>query len=62
MSATTNEANDREDFKVWQQNLCKSYSAWEHLLHNLYHETYNLACIQEPFLNSLNLTNASSLS
>ncbi|KAG2339958.1 hypothetical protein BDR05DRAFT_835686, partial [Suillus weaverae] len=47
--------------KIWQQNLHKSPNAWEHFLKNLNPEKYDLACIQEPFLNPVNLTNASNL-
>jgi len=47
--------------KIWQQNLRKSNGAWEHLLRNLDPEVYDIACIQEPFLNPVNLVNASNL-
>ncbi|KIK34521.1 hypothetical protein CY34DRAFT_32980, partial [Suillus luteus UH-Slu-Lm8-n1] len=46
---------------VWQQNLRKSPNAWEHMLKNLDPEKYDLACIQEPALNPVNLANASNL-
>jgi exonuclease III len=51
----------RDDFKIWQQNLRKSPNAWEHMLKNLDPEKYDLACIQEPYLNPVNLANASNL-
>ncbi|KAG1816802.1 uncharacterized protein BJ212DRAFT_1237052, partial [Suillus subaureus] len=47
--------------KIWQQNLRKSSSTWEHMLQNLNPNTYDLACIQEPFLNPVGLANASNL-
>ena len=49
------------DFKIWQQNLWKSPNAWEHMLKNLDPKTYDLACIQEPYLNPVGLANASNL-
>jgi hypothetical protein len=49
------------DFKIWQQNLRKSPNAWEHMLKNLDPKTYDLACIQEPYLNPVGLANASNL-
>lgn len=61
MTDTTHQANNRDDFKIWQQNLRKSLNAWEHLLHNLNPNEYDLACIQEPHLNAVNLANASTL-
>ena len=51
----------RTDFKIWQQNLRKSANAWEHMLKNLNPNEYDLACIQEPFLNPVGLANASNL-
>jgi hypothetical protein len=51
----------RENMKIWQQNLCKLNSAWEHLLRNLDPGAYDIACIQEPFLNLVNLVNALNL-
>ncbi|KAG1879043.1 hypothetical protein F4604DRAFT_1499575, partial [Suillus subluteus] len=48
--------------KIWQQNLRKSLNAWEHMLHNLNPNVYDLAYIQEPYLNMVNLANASTLS
>jgi hypothetical protein len=49
------------NFKIWQQNLCKSSNTWEHLLKNLDPNDYALACIQETYLNPVNLANASNL-
>ncbi|KAG2089123.1 uncharacterized protein F5147DRAFT_587326, partial [Suillus discolor] len=57
----THHTNARDDFKIWQQNLRKSLNAWEHLLHSLNPDVYDLACIQEPYLNTVNLANASTL-
>ncbi|KAG1888692.1 hypothetical protein F4604DRAFT_1569660, partial [Suillus subluteus] len=51
----------RTNFKIWQQNLRKSSHTWEHLLKNLNPNDYNLACIQEPFLNPVKLANTSNL-
>ncbi|KAG1851430.1 hypothetical protein DFJ58DRAFT_728870 [Suillus subalutaceus] len=51
----------RTNFRIWQQNLQTSSHAWEHLLKNLNPNTFDLACIQEPFLNPVNLANASNL-
>ncbi|KIK45266.1 hypothetical protein CY34DRAFT_78192 [Suillus luteus UH-Slu-Lm8-n1] len=51
----------KSHFRIWQQNLRKSVNAWEHMLSNLNPEVYDLACIQEPYLNPVNLTNASNL-
>ncbi|KAG2150785.1 hypothetical protein DEU56DRAFT_728573, partial [Suillus clintonianus] len=48
-------------FRIWQQNLRKSINAWEHMLAELNPEVYDLACIQEPYLNPVNLANASNL-
>lgn len=50
-----------EDFKIWQQNLRKSANAWEHMIKNLDPNIYNITCIQEPYLNPVNLVNASNL-
>ncbi|KAG1796593.1 uncharacterized protein BJ212DRAFT_1234582, partial [Suillus subaureus] len=50
-----------ESLKIWQQNLQKSLNAWEHMLRNLDLNIYNIACIQEPYLNPVNLANASNL-
>jgi len=61
MSDTTNNNSNRKNLKIWQQNLHKSQSTWEHLLCNLDPELYDLACIQEPYLNPVKLTNASNL-
>lgn len=61
MVDTTNPISTRDDFTIWQQNLRKSSGAWEHLIKNLDPETYDLACIQEPYLNPINLANASNL-
>ncbi|KAG1729343.1 uncharacterized protein EDB91DRAFT_1060070, partial [Suillus paluster] len=52
---------ERTDFKIWQQNLRKSMNTSENMLKNLDPETYNLACIQEPYLHPINLANASNL-
>jgi endonuclease/exonuclease/phosphatase family metal-dependent hydrolase len=57
----TTQHQQRTDFKIWQQNLRKSSNAWEHLLKNLNPDNFDMACIQEPFLNPVNLANASSL-
>ncbi|KAG2740531.1 hypothetical protein P692DRAFT_201728011, partial [Suillus brevipes Sb2] len=57
----TTQRQQRTDFKIWQQNLRKSSNAWEHLLKNLNPDNFDMACIQEPFLNPVNLANASSL-
>lgn len=51
----------RKDFKIWQQNLRKSAYAWEHIIRNLDPNIYDLACIQEPYLNPVNLANALNL-
>jgi len=59
--SNTNDNLNRNDLKIWQQNLRKSPNAWEHLLKNLNPDTYDLTCIQEPFLNAVNLANASNL-
>ncbi|KAG2051729.1 hypothetical protein BDR06DRAFT_889424, partial [Suillus hirtellus] len=52
---------DRDNFKIWQQNLRKSLNAWEHMLHNLDPNVYDMACIQEPYFNPINLANTSTL-
>jgi hypothetical protein len=57
----TAQRQQRTDFKIWQQNLRKSTNTWEHLLKNLNPNKFDMACIQEPFLNPMNLANASSL-
>jgi hypothetical protein len=57
----TNDNLNRSDLKIWQQNLHKSPNTWEHLLKNLNPNMYDLACIQKPFLNTVNLTNTSNL-
>ncbi|KAG2028852.1 hypothetical protein BDR03DRAFT_988136 [Suillus americanus] len=49
------------DLKIWQQNLRKSQGAWEHLLRNLDPDLYDIACIQEPYLNPVKFANASNL-
>jgi len=59
--SNTNDNLNRSDLKIWQQNLCKSPNVWEHLLKNLNPDMYDLACIQEPFLNAVNLANTSNL-
>ncbi|KAG2072176.1 hypothetical protein BDR04DRAFT_1014224 [Suillus decipiens] len=51
----------RENVKIWQQNLCKLNGTWEHLLRNLNPKAYDIACIQEPFLNPVNLANTLNL-
>ncbi|KAG1759603.1 hypothetical protein EDD22DRAFT_782352, partial [Suillus occidentalis] len=61
MVDTTNPISTRDDFTIWQQNLRKSSGAWKHLIKNLDPETYDLACIQEPYLNPVNLANTSNL-
>ncbi|KAG1767211.1 hypothetical protein EDD22DRAFT_773247 [Suillus occidentalis] len=55
------EPQPNTDFKIWQQNLCKSSSTWEHMLQNLNPNTYDLKCIQEPFFNQIGLANTSNL-
>jgi len=50
-----------KNLKIWQQNLCKSNGTWEHMPRNLDPESFNIACIQEPFLNPVNIANASNL-
>ncbi|KAG1858834.1 hypothetical protein F4604DRAFT_1508014, partial [Suillus subluteus] len=57
----TNNPPNRKELKIWQQNLRKSLSAWEHLTRNLNPDVYDIACIQEPYLNPVKLANASSL-
>ncbi|KAG2073798.1 hypothetical protein BDR04DRAFT_1009815, partial [Suillus decipiens] len=52
---------DRESLKIWQQNLRKLLNAWEHMLRNLNPNVYDVACIQEPYLNPVNLANTSNL-
>ncbi|KAG1844473.1 hypothetical protein F4604DRAFT_1516830, partial [Suillus subluteus] len=47
--------------KIWQQNLHKSLNAWEHMLRNLDPNVYDIACIQEPYFNPVNLANTSNL-
>ncbi|KAG2336071.1 hypothetical protein BDR05DRAFT_897265, partial [Suillus weaverae] len=62
MPGTTNDPpSNRTDLKIWQQNLRKSQGAWEHLLRNLNPEKFDIACIQEPYLNPVKLANASNL-
>jgi hypothetical protein len=61
LMSNTNDNLNRSDLKIWQQNLHKSPNVWEHLLKNLNPDTYDLACIQEPFLNTINHANASNL-
>ncbi|KAG2343434.1 hypothetical protein BDR05DRAFT_884283 [Suillus weaverae] len=61
MSINAHQPNDRNECKIWQQNLQKLLNAWEHMLHNLDPNIYDLACIQEPYLNPINLTNTSTL-
>ncbi|KAG1794546.1 uncharacterized protein HD556DRAFT_1236586, partial [Suillus plorans] len=61
MQNIRNEQHPNTNFKIWQQNLRKSSTAWEHMLQNLNPNTYDLACIQEPFLNPVGLANASNL-
>ncbi|KAG2346982.1 hypothetical protein BDR05DRAFT_877369 [Suillus weaverae] len=51
----------KPQFRIWQQNLHKSVNAWEHMLSNLSPDNYDLACIQQPYLNPVNLANASNL-
>jgi len=46
---------------IWQQNLRKSLPAWEHMLKDLDPNVYDIACIQEPYLNPVKLANASNL-
>ncbi|KAG2029193.1 hypothetical protein BDR03DRAFT_807958, partial [Suillus americanus] len=60
-SSTTNNSPNRADLKIWQQNLRKSQGAWEHLLRNLDPDLYDIACIQEPYLNPVKFANASNL-
>ncbi|KAG2059501.1 hypothetical protein BDR06DRAFT_1069619 [Suillus hirtellus] len=62
MLDTTNDPPVRTDLKIWQQNLRKSLNTWEHMLRNLDPDKYNIACIQEPYLDPVNLANASNLS
>ncbi|KAG2120460.1 Endonuclease/exonuclease/phosphatase [Suillus discolor] len=61
MTDSANNAPSRDDLKIWQQNLCKSPNAWEHMLKNLDPESYDLTCIQDPYLNPVNLANTSNL-
>ncbi|KAG2121946.1 Endonuclease/exonuclease/phosphatase, partial [Suillus clintonianus] len=61
MDDTNNEPPARNDLRIWQQNLRKSLNAWEHMLKNLDPESFDIACIQEPYFNPVNLANASNL-
>jgi len=62
MEDTTQQTpSTRQNLKIWQQNLRKSNGAWEHMLRNLDPESFDIACIQEPYLNPVNLANASNL-
>ncbi|KAG2055666.1 hypothetical protein BDR06DRAFT_831851, partial [Suillus hirtellus] len=58
---TPNNQDTRDNLKIWQQNLRKSSPAWEHMVKSLDPEIYDLACIQEPYLNPVKLANASNL-
>ena len=46
--------------RIWQQNLNKSRSAQQHMLCNLNPNEYNIALLQEPVINTVNLTTTNS--
>ncbi|KAG2755643.1 hypothetical protein P692DRAFT_20717202 [Suillus brevipes Sb2] len=55
MDDIDNTHQECEDLRIWQQNLRKSNHTWEHMLKNLNPHVYDIACIQEPYLNPVNL-------
>lgn len=57
---TNNNELARTNLRIWQQNLHTAQAAHEHMLRNLHPEHYDIAIIQEPYLNPVNLALCSS--
>jgi hypothetical protein len=58
---TTSKPNERrKTLRIWQQNLNKAKNTQQHLLRNLDPQKYDIAAIQEPVINYVNLTTSNS--
>ncbi|KAF8120568.1 hypothetical protein EV363DRAFT_1110837, partial [Boletus edulis] len=51
---------ESRNLRIWQQNMNKARMAQQHFLCNLCPSDYDIAAIQEPVINCVNLTTASS--
>src|ERR1700730_19346187 len=61
MSSTTDyDHNTKQHLVIWQQNLNKSSDAQLDLLHYLYPDQYDIVATQEPYINFLGNTQATS--
>ena len=49
---------EKRQLRIWQQNMDKSLDAQSDFLHSLHHEQYDLAMIQEPYIDFRGKTRA----